>query len=85
MQKFIKESGSGSSKRKLTPNDISIIKTYKCGKYILAEHEVSCCFEGFIVLYKMDGKNIKQVVAFNGYNNNGVYIGFDAINVKIIY
>ena len=79
------EKWSVESKEKadISIENISITQSYKKGSYILAEHSLDCCFESFIVLYKIEENGpLKSITTYNGYDNKGIFIGFDIKSVK---
>lgn len=67
----------------ISKDDITIIQSYIKDKYILAEHRFNCCFEGFVVLYELEDNGLLKIIAtFNGYDNKGVFIGYNVELVK---
>lgn len=84
VEEWVKSSEAASEHdTKLTMDNISIIQSYKKGSYIMAEHSFDCCFEGYIALYKIQkDRSLKEIEWYNGYNKDGVFIGFDPKVVK---
>ena len=66
---------------KVTINNIIIMQAYKKKDYVLVAYKYDCCFEGGIVLYRDHEGALEEITYFNGYAENGAFIGYGKKNV----
>jgi len=63
--------------RKMQPEDVIIEQAYEKDGFILVSYRFSCCFEGMVILYKKTKNGIRRVAYHNGYDEKGVFVGFE--------
>jgi len=63
--------------RKMKLEDVIIDQAYEKDGLILVSYRFNCCFEGMVLLYKKTKNGIKSTAYHNGYDNKGVFVGFE--------
>lgn len=57
--------------------DVEILQAYENDGFVLVSYLYRCCFEGMIVLFKKSGDKLEPVGYYNGYDDDGVFVGFE--------
>jgi len=68
---------TSGEERKMQLEDVIIDQAYEKDGFILVSYRFSCCFEGMVLLYKKTKNGIKRIAYHNGYDNEGVFVGFE--------
>lgn len=63
--------------REMTSADVEIMQVYEKDGFVLVSYLYRCCFEGRIVLFKKSGDKLETVGYYNGYDDDGVFVGFE--------
>jgi hypothetical protein len=63
--------------RKMQLDDVIIEQAYEIDGFVLVSYRFSCCFEGMVILYKKKKNGISTIAYHNGYDNEGVFVGFE--------
>ena len=68
---------TSGEERKMQIEDVIIEQAYEKDGFILVSYQFSCCFEGMVILYKKTKNGIKNTAYHNGYDDKGVFVGFE--------
>lgn len=68
---------TSGEERKMQIEDVIIEQAYEKDGFTIVSYRFSCCFEGMVILYKKTKNGIKRIAYHNGYDDKGVFVGFE--------